>query len=213
MITALIGFAGKLWPPLLAVILTQRFIEMRKPMLKLSPEGVKALSLKQFVNGVMVSEEPYHTWRFKVENIKIPWYVRWIIWNRDNALRCAADLTFYSFEGKELFKMQGRWANTVEISYLTPGQQEDKMIYPEKMDIECGEYQPLDCIIKYDGEKEAYGWNNESYSSVPVGKNSRCMLKAGKYNIGVRLSGQNFKQVKKKFNIVIAEDWQETSLT
>ena len=211
MINALIGFVGKLWPPLLAVILTQWFIQMRKPKLKLSLEGVKYLSL-QFNKGQTLKR--FHTWRFKVENIKIPWYVRWLIRNRDNALQCTADLTFYSFEDKELFKMKGRWANTVEMLFLPKELYQEKLIYPEKLDIECGnQYQPLDCIVQYDGENKAYGWNNESYSSDPVGKNSRCMLKTGTYNIGVRLSGQNFKQVQKKFSIVIGECWEDTSLS
>jgi hypothetical protein len=57
----------------------------------------------------------------------------------------------------------------------------------------------------------AYGWNNEAYATD--GRNPRYKLGIGKYKLAVRLSGQNFQQFTTKFNIILAGDWQGTSVT
>jgi len=205
----------KLWPIFLAVIVTQwvtqKFIEMRKPKLEMVPEGILPGSWKRFNNGRVVSESPYHTWRINVQHIKIPWSMLWLIKNRESGLSCKADLTFYTNKGEALFTMQGRWANTPEISFISPTNQQERMIYPDRISVGYHSFEPLDCIVKFDGERPAYGWNNESY--VTDGRNARYKLEIGTYRVSVRLSGQNFRQVTTAFNLVIAGDWQGSSLT
>jgi hypothetical protein len=213
----LLYFVDKLWPVFLAVALTQflvqKLIEMRKPRLEMVPEGTKPNSWKRFdANGVVVSESPYHMWRIKVKHIKIPSYLAWLIKNRESALQCKADLTFYTSNGQALFTMQGRWANTPEVSFISPFNRQEKIIYPDTISIGYHSSEPLDCIVKFDNdENEAFGWNNESYATD--GKNPRCRLGIGTYEVHVRLTGQNFGQFTKKFNIAISGDWQGSSLT
>lgn len=51
---------AKLWPPLVAVVLTQLFIEIRKPKLNMQPEGMKINPIL-IVQGV--EQSPYPMWR------------------------------------------------------------------------------------------------------------------------------------------------------
>ena len=203
------NFFDKLWPIFVAVILTQwltqKFIEMRKPKLEMVPEGTKAGSWKYF-NGS--PEEPYHVWRINVQQVKLPRYLKWL--SRYAALQCKADLTFYNSNDQKLFTMQGRWVNTPEVSLISPFNQQEKVIYPDRIDVGY-EPQPLDCIVKFDNEQVAYGWNNEAYPTN--GRNPRTRLGVGTYKVTVRLSGPNFRQLSTKFDIAIAGDWQGTSLT
>jgi hypothetical protein len=82
----LIYLLDRLWPIFLAVIVTQwvtqKLIEMRKPKLEMVPEGITPGSWKLFNGGKKVSESPYHTWRIKIQHIRIPWYLSWLIKNR-----------------------------------------------------------------------------------------------------------------------------------
>jgi hypothetical protein len=212
----LLYLIDKLWPVFVAVIVTQlivqRFIEMRKPKLELVPEGIQPGSWKHFNEfGKILLESPYHTWRITVRHKKIPRYIAWLVKNRESALQCKADLTFYTSKDEALFTMQGRWANTPEISHISPSDQKEKIIYPDTISIGYHSSEPLDCIVKFDDEKVAYGWNNEAYTTD--GRNPRYKLVIGAYTVIVKLSGQNFQQFVTKFNIVLAGDWQGTSLT
>ena len=211
----LIYLLDKLWPIFLAVIVTQwvtqKFIEMRKPTLEMVPEGIQPGSWRRFNGGSVVSESPYHMWRIKVQHIKIPFYLSWLIKNRESALQCKADLTLYTSKGDALFTMQGRWANTPEISFISPTNQQERIIYPDRISVGNHSSEPLDCVVKFDGETPAYGWNNESYATD--GRNARHKLEIGTYRASVSLTGQNFRQVTTEFSIVIAGDWQGTSLT
>jgi hypothetical protein len=211
----LIYIFDKLWPTFFAVIVaqwvTQKFIEMRKPKLEMVSEGIQPGSWKLFNAGGVLSESSYHTWRIKVQHIKIPWYLSWLIKNRESALQCKADLIFYTSKDQALFTMQGRWANTPEISLISPLKQQEKIIYPDTISVGYNSSEPLDCIVKFDDEKVAYGWNNEAYTTN--GSNHRYKLDIGTHRVTVRLSGQNFQQVTTKFYIVLAGDWQGTSLT
>jgi hypothetical protein len=169
------------------------------------PEGVQT-GILSVNNGI----EKYHTWRIKVQHIKISWYLSWLIKSREPALQCKADLTIYNSEDKEIFNMKGRWANTPQISEISPMTQQERITYPDNVNINYYVPEILDCFVKYDKEKLAYGWNNESYKSG--GKNSKYKLETGVYKIIVKLSGQNFPPIIAKFNIIIADDSESTSL-
>jgi len=211
----LIYIVDKLWPIFFVVIVTQwvtqKFIEMRKPKLEMVPEQIQPGSWKHFNTGSVMSESPYHMWRITVQHSKIPWYLSWIIKNREPALQCKADLSFYNSKDQALFTMQGRWARTPEISLISPLNQQEKILYPDTISIGYHSYEPLDCIVKFDDGKVAYGWNNESYATD--GRNPRYKLEIGTYKVNVKLSGQNFQQISTKFDIVLAGDWQGTALT
>lgn len=201
----LANIIGKIWPPLVAVAITQFFVELRKPRLKLQAESRKENSWKYVVNGIEFAEVPYAMFRFEVRNRKL------LFLTRETALQCKAELTFYNMAGNKLFIMQGRWANTPEISLISPVYRQEKLIYPDTVNIGCHEDQPLDCIIQCKLERDtAYGWNNEIYATDF--DNCRYKLGRGTYRVGVNLSGQNFKSVVGDFNLVVAETWSGTYL-
>jgi hypothetical protein len=210
----------KLGPVAIAVVATQvlaqRFYEMRKPNLEMVPEAVQPGSWKIFdgKTGIVQSELPYHVWKLKVQHKKIPQYLAWLIRYIDAALQCEADLTFYDSKDTKLFTMQGRWVNTPEVSLISPFIRQEKIIYPDRIDIGYDSPEPLDCIVKIDDdEKVVYGWNNEAYAATDAKNPTRYKLGIGTYKVHVRLSGKNFRQFTTKFIVVISADWQETSLT
>lgn len=204
----------KLWPSFIAVIVTQivtqKIIEMRKPRVVMIPEGCLPGSWNSFNASGVQSSSPYHMWRITVQQKQIPWYLAWLIKNRESALQCKADLTFHSSDDTALFTMQGRWANTPEISLIAPTQQQERIIYPDTISVGYHSPQPLDCIVKFDSESVAHGWNNEAYAAN--GRTPRYRLTSGTYKISVRLSGQNFQQINKKFKLTLSGDWNGTSL-
>jgi len=107
--------------------------------------------------------------------------------------------------------MQGRWANSPQPSLVSNMQ--DKIYYPDNIDIGYHDDEPaiLDCITKFDDDNTTYGWNNESY--LTTGKNQKYKLEVGKYRVDVKLSSPNIRGFIKRFDIVISEDWEKTSLT
>jgi hypothetical protein len=158
----------------------------------------------------IISERPYHAWRVKVQHIKISSKLAWLIKGREPALHCKAYLTFYESNGDQKFIMQGRWANTPEPSRVF--NMKEKIIYPDTIDIGYHDDEPtiLDCLLKFDDEKVTYAWNNESYAYN--GKTPTRKFEVGTYRVDVKLSGPNVRGFTTKFDIVISEDWRETSL-
>src|SRR4030042_2458794 len=155
----------KFGPAFLAVVLTQKFIEVRKPKLEMVLEGVRSNSLKTLTKNTGRSESRYHMWRIQLQHIKIPWYLGWLIRSREAALQCKADLTFYSSKNSPQFSMQGRWANTPEISHLAIFDQMGKVLYPDTVNVAHNLPELLDCVVKFDNDKDnmAYSWNTEAY--------------------------------------------------
>ena len=54
-----------------------------------------------------------------------------------------------------------------------------------QVDILPGASEPLDVVVRYDGEDECYGWNNESYF-VSI-RNPKWRLPKGRYAVEVRI--------------------------
>jgi|SRR5208337_956552 len=106
--------------------------------------------------------------------------------------------------------MQGRWANTVELPYIDERTRIERLISPDTVDVKYAGYEPLDCIVQFGEDKEAYAWNNES--AFTGGRNQRCKLQAGQYIVTVKVSGQNFPDITRRFELVVSAKRQETSL-
>ena len=151
-------------------------------------------------------------WRIKVQHVKIPRVLAWLIRSREAALQCKATLTFYTADDHALFTMQGRWANTPEISLISSLNQQEKILYPDTISIGYHLFEPLDCIVKFDEDKVAFAWNNEAYAARDHNK-PKYKLGIGTYKVEVRLSGQNFRQFTSEFKLVIAGEWQGTTLS
>jgi hypothetical protein len=124
----------KLWPIFVAVIVTQwaaqKLFEMRKPKLEMVLEGMLPGSWNSFDAAGVLSSSTYHMWRINVQHIKTPWYLAPFIKNKESALQCKADLTFHTSNDQALFTMQGRWANSPEISLISPLHQQERIITP-----------------------------------------------------------------------------------
>ena len=66
--------------------------------------------------------------------------------------------------------MRARWARTAEpvLPMMQSGQvvyilDPHKVIADLRIDIYPGESETLDVVVRFDGDPECYGWNNETY--------------------------------------------------
>ncbi len=210
-------YVDKLWPAFvtipLAVLVTQwaaqKLFEVRRPKLEMIPEESILPGIWRRLDNSSINR-PYHAWRIKVQHTKIPWFLASLIKGREPALQCKAHLIFCDSEGAQKFIMQGRWAYTPEPSLVYNPQ--EKITYPDTIDIGYHDEDPtiLDCIVKFDDEKVSYAWNNESYAFD--GKTPGRNFEGGTYKVEVKLSGPNIRGFTTKFNIVVSEDWEKTSL-
>jgi len=202
----------KLWPALLtiplAVYVAQLLIEKRKPQLEMIPE-------ENVYSGTWFDDtsilHPYHSWRIRVQHIRIPWYLTYFIKARESAHNCRAVLAILDSEGKEKFRMHGRWANSPEPTRVH--NTIEKIIYPDPIDIGYHDDEPtlLDCAHKFDSSTDTYTWNNESYLYNGMTPNRK--LDIGTYTVITKLSSPNVRPFTTEFTLVISDNWQETSLT
>jgi hypothetical protein len=122
--------------------------------------------------------------------------------SRNAALQCRGVITFHNLDGQRFFAngMPVRFALSpqplpmeiaigdlrgavFDMSRLTSDSRSD--VYP-------GESTPLDVVVKFDNETEAYGWSNLSYLSDPPWRHPDWKLPPGRYLIAVTVfsSGQ-----------------------
>ena len=87
-----------------------------------------------------------------------------------------ATVTFHDISnGHAIFgePMEARWAGSPEpvfprIRDLTGKETSllydvERILAPSRVDIYPGESETLDLAVRYDGEDQCFGWNNESY--------------------------------------------------
>lgn len=55
------------------------------------------------------------------------------------------------------------------------------------MDIFPGERKELDLVVRFQGEENCYGWNNETYVKSDDGKNPDWQLEHDRYLVGIRI--------------------------
>lgn len=111
--------------------------------------------------------------RLRIKNLPLPFFLRWIC--RQSALQCHGNITFHDrSNGQNIFgrEMQIRWVNNPEpipLEIKFDDGKAAKMYDPirftqlQRMDIYPGEYEDLDVIVRFNGERECYGWNDDSY--------------------------------------------------
>lgn len=89
-----------------------------------------------------------------------------------------------------------RWAsgvqpNAIPIRNANGGQIEQFLCDDQRLgggsvlDIHSGDSEPLDVAARFDGEQSCYGWNNESDSVQPTGRNPRWELGHGRFLIRI----------------------------
>ena len=98
--------------------------------------------------------------------------------------------------------MRGRWTNSPQITELAETNRFTTMLYPDPINIKSEERgEVLDCIVQFQGESEAYGWNNEAYFNhwrTPAYK-----LTNGQYRIFVTVTSQNGTEASKEFKLMV----------
>jgi len=99
-----------------------------------------------------------------------------------DATKLYGEITFYDNEGRELFVMGGRWAQTKEIADGGQPIEINSVDLPPNSMPFC-----LDIGLKYHGEDDFYGYNNETPGKNTYGfRDADRKLGKGNYYVGVR---------------------------
>jgi hypothetical protein len=153
----------------LITILTAIAVEyLRRPVLKLTIEE-PPLDLPS-PNG----KGKRRNLRLKLRNEPLPAGARWM--QRAAALQCRGQITFHHLnDGQDVFgrAMPVRWVSSPEpipnqILNLDGAPQFvirdfGRTTTESRIDVYPGEEELLDVAIRFDGESDCYGWNNDSY--------------------------------------------------
>ena len=152
----------------LITIATAIFVEwLRKPRLIL---GIEATPRDMTLNAVQ-----WRHLRLALKNKPLIFGFRWM--QRSAALQCRGTITFHNKDGQDVFgkAMAVRWASTTPpinaagqiVDLQQPAQLKYRIVnvtgMESRMDVYPGEEEILDVAVRFKGEPECYGWNNESY--------------------------------------------------
>lgn len=112
--------------------------------------------------------------RLTLRNEPLPFGARWM--QRAAAIQCRGEITFHHLnDGQDIFgrAMEVRWVNSPEPIANQIVSLDDKVQFyirdftraatGSRIDVYPGEEELLDVAVRFDGEAECYGWNNESY--------------------------------------------------
>lgn len=147
-------------------------------------------------------------WKFfrvAVINHKMPFLLKWLV--RQTAENCRAILNIKGIDNQTSFSFKGRWSSTPELPFLKDNAIL-RLFEPDPVTILAGEREFLDVIAKYEHDKEAYGWNNESY--YHNWRNPNYKLERGKYKVKITINTQNGTSVTKIFFLVIGDSIENT---
>jgi hypothetical protein len=113
--------------------------------------------------------------RLVLNNKRLIFGLRWM--QRSAALQCRGTITFHNKDGQDVFgkAMAVRWASSPQPinlgGQIVDLQQPAQLVYrivnvagmESRMDVYPGEQETLDVVVRFKGDQECYGWNNESY--------------------------------------------------
>lgn len=112
--------------------------------------------------------------RIKLRNATLPLAARWM--QRAAATQCRGEISFhYLNDGQDIFghSMAVRWVSSPEpiasrivgLNGVTQYYIQDfsRPFADSRIDVYPGEEELLDVAVRFDGENDCYGWNNESY--------------------------------------------------
>jgi hypothetical protein len=125
---------------------------------------------------------------------------------RAAALQCKAEITFYELDGRDRFgkSMIGRWSSSpqplpIKGRILPEGKEfliEDpsRLTLESRTDIFPGERKELDLVLRFQGEENCYGWNNDQFFKLDNKNNLDWPLEHHRYLVQVRIFtfGQSF---------------------
>ena len=156
--------------------------------------------------------------RLKIENESLPCWARWM--SRSPALQCGGDISFHHLDGQNVFgrSMIIRWTESPEPIPLPIkiGNEQGVIIDPARMvleqrkDVYPGKSELIDVACRFDQDEECYGWNNESYFSEPLWRNSNWKLSKDRYlvKINIAFAGQPLTDFFRLINDVDIQDFR-----
>jgi hypothetical protein len=185
---------------------------LRKPKLRLSIEQPH-LDRTDDSGKVHTSRHLRLRLHNDVSSLFAPWMLR------ASAVQCRGAITFHHLnDGQNVFdrSMAVRWSNSAEpltnvglattpVTGLFPSQpapQIFKFALTSRIDVYAGEEELLDVAVRFQGEKDCYGWNNEAY--LYNWRAPHWKLGPGRYLVRVVItsSGQSCKGVFRLVNDV-----------
>jgi hypothetical protein len=144
--------------------------------------------------------------RLELHNEPLPVLMRWM--QRAAALYCSSEITFhYLNDGQPVVDqpMTVRWVRSpepvasriVDAANLNETRffifDFSKPLVQLRMDVYPGEHELLDVAVRFEGESDCYGWNNESY--LHNWRNPLWRLPRGRYLVKVVVSSSGQKCV------------------
>jgi hypothetical protein len=183
----------------LITILTAMWVEyIRRPSLRLAIEDPP-------IDRDGVGLGRCRNLRIRLINESLPWGLRWI--QRAAALQCRGEITFHHLDDGQDFLGRGmpvRWARSPEpiAPQIYDLQQHQPQFYivdfsranvESRIDVYPGEEEILDVAVRFDGETDCYGWNNEAYGNN--WRTPRWRLPRGRYLVKVVVTSSGQKCV------------------
>lgn len=141
--------------------------------------------------------------RLTLRNKSLPFGTRWM--QRAAAIQCRGEITFHHLnDGQEVFfhrAMAVRWVRSPEPIANQIISLDGKVQFhildfaraatESRIDVYPGEEEVLDVAVRFDGEAECYGWNNDSY--LYNWRNPNWKLPRGRYLVKVVITSSGRK--------------------
>jgi len=134
-------------------------------------------------------------------NEPLPGIFRWM--SRNPALQCRGTISFHHLDGQRFFKdlMPLRFARSPQPipMQIVLGELRGFLVDPmrlsadSRVDVYPGESTPIDIAVKFDSEKECYGWSNLSYFSDPPWRHPDWKLPEGRFLVAINVSSSGQK--------------------
>ena len=204
----LISFVVSLIASLLAVILALRIDKEKLPKLVITTSEEANVDIRYVDEPKDHAGERWKTFRVAVKNKPFSKPFQSVL--RQTAENCRAQIEFFKLEGSLLFSMKGRWPSTPQLSYIPNDVRLLKLFHPDPVTIPVNEKEFLDIITKNENDKEAYGWNNESYFCNWRTPHHR--INRGKYTVKVTMSTQNGVSFTGNFELRVCDRIEDTYL-
>ncbi|MEN9328403.1 MAG: hypothetical protein RI947_1211 [Candidatus Parcubacteria bacterium] len=202
-VATIVGAVANIIWVIMGVFLALSLDSVRKPQFELSVDESMHTDVR-YQNG-----QRWKFYRIKVVNKSIPHWLRWIFpfTTRETAEQVQGVVVF-----KQLGRtMKGRWAYASELQYPNKTDYIHMSNFPEPVTIAAGQAEPLDLLVKYEHDSEAYGWNNESY--LHDWKVPQYRLMTGDWEVYVQVTALNGIAYGRSFMVHIAPSIESTYIT
>lgn len=190
---------------------------VRRPSLVIQDVETVEVSFREAATGASHSKATGYRVQVRNDELAAIWY-HWLV--RLPAPSCRAQIEFFTAgtRPKQLFTMNGRWAQALEPVPLFGSSQSGGQIVlndPARqtldsvIDIPAGESRTLDICVHFEGDAVAFGWNNESYAHG--GRHPAYRLEPGNIVARVVLKSQGLTVSRRLYFAVAKPSSSQTS--